>query len=123
MTRVPSGADVPDDVCSVCYQPECDWSLGGSRPGAGAVPTVLEPGRREYRGYGEWAVHPDEAIMVLHRGYAIVDGERQPVWFVHNEAHVTQIRVAGTHAADRRDLDVFVDAALTGERKLADVAA
>jgi len=62
----------------------------------GSHATRLEPGEREYRGYGEWAVHPDEAQFILHRGYAVVEGVRQPVRFIQNEAFVTQIRVHGT---------------------------
>ena len=41
-------------------------------------------------------LHPDEARYLLHRGYAVVDGERMPVWFIHNEAFVTQVRVFGS---------------------------
>jgi hypothetical protein len=33
---------------------------------------------------------------VLHRGYAIVDGEHARVWFIQNEAFVTQVRVEGS---------------------------
>lgn len=33
---------------------------------------------------------------MLHRGYALVDGQRQPVAFIHNEAFVTQVRVEGS---------------------------
>lgn len=60
------------------------------------MPSRLDPGGREYRGYEEWAVHPEEAVVVLHRGYALVDGERCHVELIHNEAHVTQIRVWGS---------------------------
>lgn len=86
-------------ICSVCHQPECSRSpVGGfvKRPPAGAIPSRLKPGEREYRGYQEWAVHPDEASFLLHRGYAIVDGVRAEVQFIHNEAFVTQIRVYGS---------------------------
>jgi hypothetical protein len=41
-------------------------------------------------------VHPEEASFVLHRGYALVDGERRYVRFSHNEAYVAQITVEGT---------------------------
>jgi len=75
-------------MCQVCQQTE--------NPGAGTAPSRLEPGEREYRGYQEWAVHPEEARFLLHRGYALVDGERRRVWWIHNEAYVTQIRVEGT---------------------------
>jgi hypothetical protein len=77
-------------VCEACFN---------ERLAPGAFPTKLEPGQREYRGYDEWAVHPDEARFVLHRGYALVNGERQRVRFIHNEAFVTQITVekSGSH--------------------------
>lgn len=81
------------ELCSVCYQPECASSTGGARPPAGVIPSRLSPGEREYRGYNEWAVHPDEAIYILHRGFALVDGQQRPVRFIHNEAFVTQIRI------------------------------
>jgi len=83
-------------LCSVCFQPECPESTEGARPTPASHSTRLEPGERAYRGYIDWAVHPDEAVFVLHRGYAVVDGERQSVYFDHNEAYVTQIQVQGT---------------------------
>ena len=83
-------------VCGVCQQPECPDSEGGARPKPGSHATKLEPGGRDYRGYGEWALHPDEARFLLHRGYALVEGERSDVTFVQNEAFVTQVRVQGT---------------------------
>ncbi len=84
-------------LCSVCHQPECDQSHGEVRVStSGSQPTLLDPGIREYRGYGDWAVHPDEARLVLHRGYAIVDGKQSNVFFIHNEKHATQIHVEGT---------------------------
>jgi hypothetical protein len=83
-------------LCSVCFQPECPESTEGVRPGTASHSTVLEPGERAYRGYIDWAVHPDEAMFVLHRGYAVVNGTAQPVYFDHNEAFVTQIKVQGT---------------------------
>ena len=86
---------VDEDVCQVCYQPECPHSKGGSRR---ADVMKLAPGQRDYRGYGEWAVHPDEASFILHRGYAIVEGTQQRVAFIHNEAFVTQIKVTGSGA-------------------------
>lgn len=82
--------------CTVCQQPECPESTGGKRPEPATHSTRLEPGERAYRGYIDWAVHPEEAIYVLHRGYAVVDGKRQHVYFDHNEAYVTQIQVQGT---------------------------
>ena len=75
--------------------PCCD----GSRPEPGPAASRLNPGEREYRGYEEWAVHPDEACFVLHRGYALVDGRRAEVQFIHNEAYVTQLRVYGSDVA------------------------
>jgi len=57
------------------------------------MPSRLNPGQHEYRGYWDWAVHPDEAVFLLHRGYAVIDGEKAPVQFIHNEAFVTQIAV------------------------------
>jgi hypothetical protein len=87
---------VDDNVCQTCYQPECSESAGGERPRSGTNATRLERGCREYRGYCEWVVHPDEARAVLHRGYAIVDGRETHVTFVHNEAYVTQLRVDGS---------------------------
>lgn len=90
---------VEDGVCPICFQPECPRSpvgVGIKRPPAGSIPSQLNPGQREYRGYQEWAIHPDEAVFLLHRGYAIVDGERAEIQFIHNEAFVTQIRVYGS---------------------------
>ncbi len=83
-------------LCSVCFQPECPESTDGQRPSPSTHSTRLEPGGRDYRGYIDWAVHPDEAQFVLHRGYAIVDGKKRPVYFDHNEAFVTQIQVIGS---------------------------
>ena len=84
---------VDSDVCQVCFQPECPESRGGERPKDGVR---LRDGQHDARGRGEWAVHPNEASFLLHRGYAIVNGEPQPVRFIHNEAFVTQIQVRGT---------------------------
>jgi hypothetical protein len=86
-------------LCSVCFQPECPDSNGEERPAPSTHSTRLEPGERDYRGYIDWAVHPEEAVFVLHRGYAVVNGTAQPVWFDHNEAYVTQIQVrnSGSH--------------------------
>jgi hypothetical protein len=85
---------VDPSVCRVCFQPECPESQGGRRRHSEGV--RVEDGQHQARGYGEWAVHPNEAIFLLHRGYAIVDGVKQPVRFIHNEAFVTQIKVEGT---------------------------
>jgi hypothetical protein len=85
-------------LCSVCFQPECSNSTEGERPAASTHSTKLEPGERDYRGYIDWAVHPEEAVFVLHRGYAIVNGEQRHVYFGHNEAFVTQIAVQGSSA-------------------------
>lgn len=83
-------------LCPVCHQPECPESTSGERPAASDFATRLAPGERAYRGYIDWAVHPDEASFLLHRGYAVVNGTAQPVYFDHNEAFVTQIAVRGT---------------------------
>lgn len=83
-------------LCEVCYQPECPESSDAERPAPATHSTRLEPGQRAYRGYIDWAVHPDEAMFVLHRGYAVVNGTAQPVYFDHNEAFVTQIQVQGS---------------------------
>lgn len=88
-----------DCVCPTCHQPECPSSSGGARAPAGAFPSRLKPGQKEYRGYRDWAVHPDEAQFVLHRGYAIVDGRKVRVEFIHNEAYVTQIALIPEGAA------------------------
>jgi hypothetical protein len=88
--------------CQVCFQPECSESIGAmQRPRPGAVPTKLQPGEKEYRGYGEWAITPDEAQFVLHRGYAIVNGKKRHVHFIQNEAYVAQVYVDGTGGGDR----------------------
>lgn len=34
----------------------------------------LEPGERCYLGYHEWAVHPDEASVILGRGFVRING-------------------------------------------------
>jgi len=83
-------------LCSVCFQPECPESTEGERPLPSTHSTRIEPGQRDYRGFIDWAVHPEEAIFVLHRGYAIVNGKPEYVFFDHNEAYVTQIQVQGT---------------------------
>ena len=83
-------------VCPVCHQPECPESRGGSRPPAGCLPSRLDVGEREYRGYEEWALHPSEASFLLHQGFVLVDGQPAQVQFIHNEAYVTQVRVYGS---------------------------
>ncbi len=88
-----SALPTQDHVCPTCQQPECPSSSGGARAPAGSAPSRLKPGQHEYRGYWDWAVHPDEATLLLHRGFAIVDGRKAPVQFIHNEAFVTQIAV------------------------------
>ncbi len=94
---------VDERLCPVCYQPECPESDGGDRPSPGISPSQLKDGEHEYRGYAEWAVHPSEAIFLLHRGYAVVNGQQERVLFIHNEAHVTQLRIEGTFTdADER---------------------
>jgi len=107
-------------TCPVCHQPECPDSSGGDRPLPGGIPARLENGQGQARGYGEWIVHPLEACFLLHRGYAIVDGVRQRVEFLFNEAFVTQIRVEGTFP-QQRPHDEFVDSAFTGERLVVSV--
>lgn len=83
-------------LCPVCFQPECVESDGVERPLPSTHSTKLNPGERDYRGYIDWAVHPDEAMFVLHRGYAVVNGEQRHAYFDHNEAFVTQIQVVGS---------------------------
>ena len=100
-------------TCPVCQQPECAESTSGERLDPGSFPTRLADGQHESRGYGEWVVHPLEAVFLLHRGYAVVDGVRQRVQLIHNEAFVTQLRVEGTFAIEERYPDVFVDPAIT----------
>ncbi len=85
-------------LCQVCFQPECPESTEGQRPSASTHSTRLKPGERSYRGYIDWAVHPEEARFVLHRGYAIVNGEQRHVHFDHNEAFITQIQVEGSNS-------------------------
>jgi len=86
-------------LCGVCQQPECPDSTDGERLPPGTHATKLEPGQRSYRGYNDWAVHPDEARFVLHRGYALVNGKPQHARFVQNEAYATVLTVegSGTH--------------------------
>ena len=83
-------------ICPVCHQPECPDSSEGARERPGSHATRLGPGQRQYRGYDDWAVHPDEARYVLHRGYALVNGEQRHVHFVRNEAFVTMLTVDGS---------------------------
>jgi hypothetical protein len=78
-------------LCHTCWQPECQFSTGGSRPLPGSIPSRLKPGEREDRGYGDVAIHPDEAIFVLHRGWVTINGEYAYVYFIQNEAFVTMI--------------------------------
>lgn len=66
------------------------------RMGTATYSTMLSPGERDYRGYGDWALHPEEATFLLHRGYALVDGKPQIVRFISNEAFVTMVHVEGT---------------------------
>lgn len=82
-------------MCDVCFQPECDGL--NARPPAATHSTRLSPGERDYRGYGDWAIHPEEATFLLHRGYALVDGKPQRVRFLHNESYVTMVHVEGTN--------------------------
>jgi hypothetical protein len=57
------------------------------------MPSRLKPGEREYRGYQDWAVHPRDAVELLHRGTVTIDGHPAHVQWIHNEAFVTQIAV------------------------------
>lgn len=47
-------------------------------------------------GYGDWAMHPEEARFLLHRGYGVVDGKPQRVRFMHNYAYCAVVRVENT---------------------------
>jgi len=94
-------------VCPVCQQPECPDSFAGVRPPPGVNSTRLEPGQLQYRGYGDFIVHPDEAVFVLHRGYVLLDGEPQVVSFTHNEPYVTGVRVKNSDP-DARPADAYV---------------
>lgn len=60
----------------------------------------LKPGDRLYLGYDEWLVSKPEAEFIRERGYAIVQGERQPVRFVATWEHVdaVQLKVQGTNS-------------------------
>ena len=72
------------------------------------MPSRLKPGEREYRGYCEWVVHPEEAAFILHRGYAVVNGQKCSAWFIHNEQYVTQLRVENsdpTYITEHRFVD------------------
>jgi len=81
------------DACPICHQPECPSSSGGARHPAGDSPSKLSPGQREYRGYEDWAVHPQDAVQLLHRGSVTLNGRPAHVQWIHNEAFVTQIAV------------------------------
>ena len=61
---------------------------------------TLAPGERFYVGYHEWVIHPDEAAVVLSRGYALVDGIRFRATQVSHVSEYIQIRIHGT--ADQR---------------------
>ena len=56
---------------------------------------TLAPGERFYVGYHEWVVHPDEAALVLARGYALVDGIRFRATQVSHVSEYIQIRIHG----------------------------
>lgn len=90
-------------VCPTCYQPECSESTDGERPTPGSIPQRVAPGRPISCGYGEWAVHPEEAQHILHRGHVLVDGEPRKARFVRNEAFIAQIFVEGT----KTDINIF----------------
>lgn len=95
--------DLITSVCPICFQPECPESHGGERSAPGVLPEILDPGQVNGRGYGEWVVHPEEAMFVLHRGYVNVNGDPRKVHFIQNEAFVTQIAVEGT----KTNMNVF----------------
>lgn len=86
-----------EGVCRVCFQPECPQSSGGNRPASGAFPSPIRPipGRATYMGYGDWAMHPDEAVFVLHRGYGFVSGLRHNVTFMGNWPTFTLVHIVG----------------------------
>lgn len=57
----------------------------------------LAPGERMFLGYEEWLISEDEARFVLDQGYAVVDGERQPVHYIATwEGVGVQVHVTGT---------------------------
>jgi ribosomal protein S4E len=86
-------------VCPVCEQPECPRSKGGERAEPGSHPDRPSPGQRIYRGYCEWAIHPDEAVLILHQGYVLVDGVRRRAGLVHNDAYATIVQVDASDLA------------------------
>lgn len=55
----------------------------------------LDPGERFYAGYHEWLVHPDEASVVLARGYALVDGIRFRCEQVDQQDIYPQLKIYG----------------------------
>jgi hypothetical protein len=55
----------------------------------------LELGERFYAGYHEWVVHPDEARVILERGYAVVDGIRFRAAQVCEHNGFPQIKIYG----------------------------
>ena len=57
-----------------------------------------------YVGYGDWALHPEEAALVLHRGYGIVNGQKRRVEFLFNHAHCAIVRVDGTNSDLKAEL-------------------
>lgn len=90
-----------DRLCHTCWQPECPQSMGGDRPEPGSIPSKLEPGYRENRGYGDLAIHPEEAVFVLHRGWVTVNGDKAYVYFIQNEAFVTMVGYRPETAGNR----------------------
>lgn len=109
--RVPSAADPPyarlpidreswheyEGTCSVCFQPECPESTGGIRPQPGSATPRPERGNSQFFGYGDWAMHPLDAIELLHRGYALVDGRRSRVRMQFNLAYAAIVHIELTN--------------------------
>lgn len=56
---------------------------------------------RIYDGNGEWLITPDEARVVLARGYVTLDGERAEIEHVRDEGLRVRVRVQGK----REDLE------------------
>jgi hypothetical protein len=59
----------------------------------------LEPGDRFYTGYHEWAVHQEEAAVILDRGYVEINGRKYIASQVGDVGGYPQIRVYGLPGA------------------------
>ena len=55
----------------------------------------LEPGERFYAGYHEWLVHPNEAKVILARGYVTINGIPLAAHQVDEVGGYPLIRVTG----------------------------